>query len=81
MAVGVWCRIGERVKERIRWYLNSVQIFDYTVNPAYRCAHVNRFGVRCFRSWTYDHFCGLHNAVCWDTGTGKRHNWRGGGHR
>lgn len=28
-----------------------------------RCSHLNRLGLRCFRPWTYDHWCGMHNSL------------------
>lgn len=55
--------------ERLRWYLSSDKnylITGFTRNPAFRCRHRSRFfGLQCWRAWTYDGWCGLHNSTCW----------------
>jgi hypothetical protein len=38
--------------------------FRFTADDAERCVHVSRLGIRCFRPWRYEHFCGLHNWLC-----------------
>lgn len=57
-----------RANTALPWWRN---VFNFTLQDPYRCRHVNRAGVRCFRAWTYDHWCGLHNAIC-------LYHWRDG---
>lgn len=54
---------------RLRWYMLADKVpllTGFSLRHA-RCSHRSRLlGVRCWRTWTYDHFCGLHNYICWE---------------
>lgn len=68
-------------READKWRRKHTELswlrYDFSLDPAHRCSHVNRFGVRCFHSRAYDGFCGLHNTLCWDARTTMKHPWKG----
>lgn len=51
---------------RLRWWLacDRRARFEFWRPGERRCNHVNRLGIRCFRVWWYDGWCGLHNYMC-----------------
>jgi hypothetical protein len=63
-----WWRYPAAARHHLRYRLT------FTLRPSLRCSHRNRLGIRCFRPWTYDHWCGLHNSICWHHDrAGNRH--------
>lgn len=59
-----------RARARIGWYVHSCKtylFFGFSLASHLRCVHRSRlFGWRCWRAWTSDYFCGLHNSLCQD---------------
>lgn len=64
---------------KIGWWIHcfpSRYLLSFSLQANERCQHRNRMGWRCYRPWTRNYWCGLHNSTCWDHwSTSERHAW------
>lgn len=75
----MWMRFRYRMCDhRPGWWFScgwkkDLITYRFLFSRTHRCSHRNRFGWRCWRYWTYDHWCGLHNTICWHHFTSNYH--------